>query len=81
MTHPQNSGQARGARDNENPTDLVRGGPSDDPQLREMLTSHIHCGQPMQPVTVDMAPLEESRGGGLLTYRCACGFCFDQRQD
>lgn len=53
---------------------------SEDPQLRRMLASHIHCGQPMQPVTVDPAPPEERNDGDLLTYRCACGFSFDQRQ-
>ena len=55
----------------------------DDPLLRRMLTSHMHCGQEMQPVIVDPAlPGEQTAAkndGSLLTYRCACGFSFDQR--
>lgn len=58
----------------------ARAGPSEDPQLRRMLASHIHCGQPMQPVTVDPAPPDERNDGDQLTYRCACGFRFDQRE-
>ena len=60
---------------------VARARPSEDPQLRRMLASHIHCGQPMQLVSVNPTPLEEGNDGGLLTYRCACGFSFDQRQD
>ena len=58
---------------------------SEDPLLRRMLATHIHCGEPMQLVTADgTSPLELPDGkndGGLLTYRCACGFSFDQRQE
>ena len=51
-----------------------------------MLASHIHCGQVMQLVTAgSVVPNEEvvaeKADGGLLTYRCSCGFSFDQRQD
>lgn len=57
--------------------------PTDDPELRRMLASHIHCGEPMQLVSVDPALPDEGfverNGGALLTYRCACGFSFDQR--
>lgn len=85
MTHPQISGAARRARDKEQPRGAARARPSDDPQLRRMLASHIHCGQVMQPVTVDPALLKEGvadrSDGVLLTYRCSCGFSFDQRQD
>lgn len=76
MTHSQNpqtvhrQGQGGAARE----------WPSEDPQLRRMLASHIHCGQPMQLVTVNPTPPEERNDGDLLTYRCACGFSFDQRQ-
>lgn len=58
----------------------ARARPSEDPQLRRMLASHIHCCQPMQLVTGDPAPPGERNDGDLLTYRCACGFSFDQRQ-
>ncbi len=57
----------------------------EDPQLRRMLATHVHCGEPMQLVSVDPARLEEGppgkNDGGLGTYRCACGFSFDQRRD
>lgn len=62
-----------------------RGRPSEDPQLRRMLTSHIHCGQDMQLIMVhpalpgDRTTAKNDRS--LLTYRCACGFSFDQRSD
>lgn len=62
-----------------------RGRPSEDPQLRDMLTSHIHCGQDMQLVMVHPAlPGDRTtpkNDGSLLTYRCACGFSFDHRSD
>ena len=59
---------------------------SEDPQLRRMLATHIHCGEAMQLVSAadETSPVELQDGkndGGLLTYRCACGFVFDQRQD
>ncbi|XTR52315.1 hypothetical protein ACOM2C_01970 [Pseudarthrobacter sp. So.54] len=77
MTHSQipQTVRRRGQRG------TARARPSEDPQLRRMLTSHIHCGQPMQLVTVNPAPPEERNDGDLLTYSCACGFSFDQRQD
>jgi hypothetical protein len=50
-----------------------------------MLTSHIHCGQEMKLVSSDKAlPGEQTavkNDDSLLTYRCACGFSFDQRGD
>lgn len=56
---------------------------SEDPQLRRMLATHIHCGEPMQPVPADQAPpvgLPDGKNdASVLTYRCACGFSFDQR--
>lgn len=60
--------------------------PPADPLLRRMLATHIHCGEPMQVLAADQTPplIESPEGkndGGLLTYRCACGFSFDQRQD
>lgn len=84
MTHSQISRADRGARQKARPSTAARGGLSEDPQLRRMLTTHIHCGEPMQPVPVDPGPPVGSPGrndGGLLTYRCACGFRFDQRRD
>lgn len=86
MTHPQVSRVARRARQKEQlRCAAARGVPPEDPELRRMLTSHIHCGQKMQLVT--MTPVlpgeqtEAKNDDGLLTYRCACGFSFDQRPD
>lgn len=62
------------------PTGASRARSSEDPGLRRMMASHIHCGQLMQLLTVDPATLEEGNDGGLLTYRCVCGFSFDHRQ-
>lgn len=85
MTHPQISRADRRARHNEQPRGAARGGPSDDPLLHRMLASHIHCGEPMHLVGADpVLPNEGFLGGNdgdLVTYRCACGFSFDQRQD
>lgn len=85
MTHPQASRAARRARHKERLRGAAPGRPSEDPQLHRMLASHIHCGQVMQLVTAGPAVpnggLAEKNGGGLLTYRCSCGFSFDQRQD
>lgn len=50
-----------------------------------MLATHIHCGQPM--TLVEVVPVlviegqAEKDGGRQLTYRCACGFSFDQPQN
>lgn len=59
--------------------------PSEDPLLRRMLATHIHCGEAMQLVAaVETSPAglpDRKNDGGLLTYRCACGFSFDQRQE
>lgn len=58
------------------PTDAM-----EDPQLRQMMTTHIHCGEVMELVAVQ-PPESAQRGGtadgGVLTYHCACGFNFDQ---
>lgn len=52
--------------------------------MMAMLTTHMHCGDVMQLVeaddTSDMLP-EGQNDDGLLTYRCACGFRFDQPRD
>jgi len=59
--------------------------PVEDPQVRRMLASHTHCGQPMQLVPVRPEPRGETPEVGhdatLLTYRCTCGFAFDLRQN
>lgn len=85
MTHPQKSRAARRARHKEQLRRAARRGPSEDPQLHRMLASHIHCGQVMQLVTAGpVVPNEgvaEKKDIGLRTYRCLCGFSFDQRQD
>lgn len=56
----------------------------EDPLVMAMLTTHMHCGDVMQLVeaddTSDMLP-EGQNDDGLLTYRCACGFRFDQPRD
>ena len=62
-------------------------GAVEDPQLRRMLAPHIHCGEAMQLVAAVRTPpdrlsgeKQEKNDGGLLTYRCACGFSFDHRE-
>ncbi|MGK3647153.1 hypothetical protein [Pseudarthrobacter enclensis] len=57
---------------------------AEDPQLRLMLATHIHCGEPMQalhPTTTDSVGPHHSPGPGILTYRCFCGFRFEEKQD
>lgn len=58
------------------------GPPSEDPQVRRMLASHMHCGEPMQLVAADPVPSSDGStelvDGGPATYRCACGFSFDR---
>lgn len=59
---------------------------SDDPQLQRMLATHIHCGeamQPMPPAEAAAAGPEENKesAAGTLTYRCACGFSFDEKAE
>lgn len=85
MTESQVSRAARRARQREQLRGAIRGRPSDDPQLRRMLTSHIHCGEEMQLVSADAALRNEKAGARnglcLRTYRCMCGFSFDQRPD
>jgi hypothetical protein len=65
-----------------------------DPGLRTTLAEHIHCGQPMQIVTADVLSITQplvvlpTEGGravapaltepGVTTYRCDCGFTFDE---
>lgn len=59
-----------------------RTGRPEDPQLRRMLSTHIHCGEKMQPANqehrVAPRPATGKDTPGILTYRCACGFCFDE---
>jgi hypothetical protein len=46
-----------------------------------MLATHIHCGEEMQLVAAGPVPAGTADGkndGGVLTYRCACGFSFDR---
>ena len=70
------------------------GTPSEDPQLRQMLATHVHCGEGMRLVAAEppaagqstagqppAGPPSGRNDGGLLTYRCACGFSFDDRQE
>lgn len=82
MGQPQLSRPARRARRKERLNSAVRGRPSEDPQLRRMLTSHVHCGQDMELIIVhpvlpgDRTTAKNDRS--LHTYRCACGFSFDQ---
>jgi hypothetical protein len=56
----------------------------EDPQLRRMLTTHVHCGEPMRLVSAGQVQpagaRQENYDGGLLTYRCACGFSFDHSE-
>lgn len=58
---------------------------SNDPELRRMLATHIHCGEAMQivsPADAAAAGAEESRDdAGPVTYRCACGFSFDEKAE
>lgn len=85
MTHPQVPRVARRARQKEQLRGAARGTPPEDPELRRMLTSHIHCGQEMQLVTMPpVLPSEQTatkNDDSLLTYRCACGFSFEKRPD
>lgn len=85
MTNPQVSRVAR-ARRKEQLRGTARERPQEDPQLRRMLISHIHCGQEMQLFSTYQALPDErtaarNENSLLTTYRCACGFSFDQRQD
>ncbi|WP_258803163.1 hypothetical protein [Pseudarthrobacter sp. NS4] len=58
---------------------------AEDPQLRRMLATHIHCGEVMQLVAAGQPVSTEGQqgmnDGGVLTYRCACGFSFDKGED
>ncbi len=62
----------------------ARAGRKEDPQLRQMLATHVHCGEPMRLVNTGQFPLtgalQENYDGGPLTYRCACGFSFDHSE-
>jgi hypothetical protein len=85
MDHPQLSRPARRGLKKERLRRAGRGRPSEDPQLRRMLTSHIHCGQDMELIIVHPAPPNDQttakNNRRLHTYRCECGFSFDQRSD
>lgn len=83
MGHTQFSRPARRAQDKEHSRSAAQERPSvEDPQLRQMLATHIHCGQPMTLVTANPAPAVggpvDKDDDGQLTYRCACGFSFDK---
>jgi hypothetical protein len=58
---------------------------AEDPQLRRMLDTHIHCGQDMQlvspPDAATAGPEAGKNGDGPRTYRCACGFSFDEKAE
>lgn len=87
MTRPHNPQAARRSWQQAQLGSTVPGrpSPSEDPELRRMLTSHIHCGEEMQLLIVHPArpgdPTTAKNDGSLLTYRCPCGFSFDQRRD
>jgi hypothetical protein len=53
----------------------------DDPAVRKMLVSHIHCGEPMPLVQSNGTPRDgsgtEETEEGAVTYRCSCGFTCD----
>lgn len=62
----------------------------DDPDLRRMLVTHIHCGEIMQPIpapegsaggTVDTLGPRPNASDPSVTYRCACGFSCDGQPD
>ncbi|MFD5276409.1 hypothetical protein ACFWIX_02480 [Pseudarthrobacter sp. NPDC058362] len=61
------------------PSARVHYRPVEDPQLLKMMATHIHCGEPMQ-LLAEHPPerADEKNDGGPLTYRCACGFSFDE---
>lgn len=57
-----------------------------DPEIERMLTAHVHCGEEMTLIVPD-DPRETdnddpdaalARRSGVGTYRCFCGFSFDQ---
>lgn len=65
--------------------EALRMASEEDPQLRRMLATHVHCGEDMQvvpPADAEPAGPEESRDrAGRVTYRCACGFSFDEKAE
>ncbi len=81
MTQPQASRVARRARQREQLRSWRDGRPPADPELRRMLTSHIHCCEEMQLVILPGEQGSAKRECNLLTYRCSCGFSFDQERD
>ena len=61
-----------------------------DPEIERMLTAHVHCGEemtlivpedPRQTDTDDHGVAVPARRNGLGTYRCFCGFSFDQGRE
>lgn len=61
-----------------------------DPEIERMLTAHIHCGEemtlivpedPRHATTDDRAVAGPARRNGAGTYRCFCGFSFDQGRE
>lgn len=81
MRQQQISQVARRAHRKEQLWSAARGRHPEDPLLRRMLTSHVHCGEEMQLIIVDPAQTGQgapaNNDGCLFTYRCACGFKFD----
>jgi hypothetical protein len=85
MTRPQDTQADRRSWEQEQPGNPVPGRSSEDPDLRRMLNSHVHCGEQMQLIIVHPAPPGDQTTAqndrSLHTYRCACGFSFDQRRN
>jgi hypothetical protein len=74
------------------PEDSHSGRSDDDPDLRRMLATHMHCGEPMHLIQPSELPLwaaapetatVSTTGQAMetLTYRCACGFTLDHRPE
>lgn len=82
MTRPQNPQAARRSWQPKQSGGTLPGRGSEDPDVRRMLTSHIHCREEMQLIIAHPAPPGDrtmaKNDRSPLTYRCACGFSFDQ---
>lgn len=70
---------------------ILVGTPEEDPGVRRMLASHVHCAEPMQLIHVADQPLWADASETLTTagmgpvqdtamYQCACGFRLDEEQ-
>ena len=55
----------------------------EDPELRRMLATHVHCGEEMLvvPPADGAGPEERLDRAGRVTYRCSCGFSFDEKAE